>query len=132
MNSKLLYGEEETVNGDSSCIGVEKREDTILKNKHGNKIRCNINLQTHPYMRRIPSDPKHRPSAENRKNLGTSENGICIFCREGTSVIPKNEVSKVCQTHSQNEYDGCSGESDSGSQTYLLGGLSWNAIVKEV
>ena len=42
MTAKLLHGEEETVNGDSGYIGAEKREDAILKNKNGKKIRYNI------------------------------------------------------------------------------------------
>ena len=43
MTSELLHGEEETVNGDSGYIGAEKREDAIVKNKAGKKIRYNIN-----------------------------------------------------------------------------------------
>ena len=42
MTAKLLHGEEETVNGNSGYIGAEKREDAILKNKNGKKIRYNI------------------------------------------------------------------------------------------
>ena len=43
MTSELLHGEEETVNGDSGYIGAEKREDAIVKNKDGKKIRYSIN-----------------------------------------------------------------------------------------
>ncbi len=43
MTSKLLHGEEETAHGDSGYIGADKREDTILKNKNGKKIKYNIN-----------------------------------------------------------------------------------------
>ena len=43
MTSELLHGEEETVNGDSGDVGAEKREDAIVKNKAGKKIRYNIN-----------------------------------------------------------------------------------------
>ena len=43
MTSELLHGEEETVNGDSGYIGAEKREDAIVKNKAGKKIRYSIN-----------------------------------------------------------------------------------------
>ena len=42
MTSELLHGEEETVNGDSGYIGAEKREDAIVKNKAGKKIRYSI------------------------------------------------------------------------------------------
>ena len=43
MTSDLLHGEEETVNGDSGYVGAEKREDTIVRNNKGKKIRYQIN-----------------------------------------------------------------------------------------
>ena len=49
MTSKLLHGEEETVGGDSGYIGAEKREDAILKNKKGKKIKYNINRRPSQY-----------------------------------------------------------------------------------
>lgn len=49
MTSKLLHGEEETVNGDSGFIGAEKREDAILRNKNGRKIKYNINRRPSQY-----------------------------------------------------------------------------------
>lgn len=49
MTSKLLHGEEETVNGDSGFIGAEKREDAILRNKNGKKIKYNINRRPSQY-----------------------------------------------------------------------------------
>ena len=43
MTPELLHGEEETVNGDSGYIGAEKREDAIVRNNKGKKIRYQIN-----------------------------------------------------------------------------------------
>ncbi len=43
MTPELLHGEEETVNGDSGYVGAEKREDAIVRNKKGKKIRYQIN-----------------------------------------------------------------------------------------
>jgi len=43
MTSELLTGEEETVNGDSGYLGAEKREDAIVRNSKGKKIRYQIN-----------------------------------------------------------------------------------------
>ena len=40
---KLLYGEEESVYGDSGYLGAEKREDAITHNSQGKKIRYKIN-----------------------------------------------------------------------------------------
>ena len=43
QTSKLMHGEEETVNGDSGYIGANKRPDAIKKNKQGKKIKYIIN-----------------------------------------------------------------------------------------
>ena len=43
MTPQLLSGEEETVHGDSGYLGAEKREDAVLRNKNGKKIRYKIN-----------------------------------------------------------------------------------------
>jgi IS5 family transposase len=40
---ELLTGEEEVVYGDSGYLGAQKREDAILKNKQGKRIRYKIN-----------------------------------------------------------------------------------------
>ena len=49
---QLLTGEEEVVYGDSGYLGAEKREDAVMKNKQGKKIRYKIN--------RRPSQIKNR------------------------------------------------------------------------
>ena len=41
--SKLMHGEEETLNGDSGYIGADKRPEAIRKNKQGKKIKYIIN-----------------------------------------------------------------------------------------
>ncbi len=43
QTSKLMHGEEETVNGDSGYIGANKRPEAIKKNKQGKRIKYNIN-----------------------------------------------------------------------------------------
>ena len=42
--SKLLTGEEEVVYGDSGYLGAGKREDAIVRNKSGHKIKYKINI----------------------------------------------------------------------------------------
>lgn len=54
MTPELLTGEEETVYGDSGYLGAEKREDAVVRNKNGKKIRYKIN--------RRPSQFKNRPA----------------------------------------------------------------------
>ena len=43
MTSKLLTGEETAVYGDSGYLGAQKREDAIVRNKSGRKIKYKIN-----------------------------------------------------------------------------------------
>ena len=43
MMAELVTGEEDTVHGDSGYLGAEKREEAILRNRNGKKIRYKIN-----------------------------------------------------------------------------------------
>ncbi len=43
MTAQLLSGEEDTVHGDSGYLGAEKREDALIRNKDGKKVRYKIN-----------------------------------------------------------------------------------------
>ena len=52
MTSQLLTGEETAVYGDSGYLGAEKREEAIIRNKQGKKIRYKVN--------RRPSQRKNR------------------------------------------------------------------------
>ena len=52
MVSQLLTGEEASVYGDSGYLGAEKREDAMLRNKQGKRIRYKIN--------RRPTQSKNR------------------------------------------------------------------------
>ena len=52
MTSQLLTGEETSVYSDSGYLGAEKREEAIIRNKQGKKIRYKAN--------RRPSQSKNR------------------------------------------------------------------------
>ena len=43
VTAELLNGEEKEVYGDSGYIGAEKRENAVVKNKEGKKIKYKIN-----------------------------------------------------------------------------------------
>ena len=72
---QLLYGEEESVHGDSGYLGAEKREDAIVQNNQGKAIRYKIN--------RRPSQYKH--------NTARSKGQIKRWEREKSSVRAKVE-----------------------------------------
>ena len=71
----LLYGEEESVHGDSGYLGAEKREDAITRNRQGKKIRYKIN---------------RRPS-QSKNNAARSKGQIRRREREKSSVRAKVE-----------------------------------------
>ena len=75
MVSKLLYGEETSVHGDSGYLGAEKREDAITHNSQGQKIRYKIN---------------RRPS-QSKNNSARSKGQIKRREREKSSVRAKVE-----------------------------------------
>lgn len=73
--SKLLIGEEETVHGDSGYVGAEKREDAIVKNRKGKKIKYKTNRKPSQY----------------KKNSNRSKGQIKRREREKSSVRAKVE-----------------------------------------
>ena len=75
VTPNLLYGEEESVHGDSGYLGAEKREDAITHNNRGKKIRYKIN---------------RRPS-QSKNNTVRSKGQIKRREREKSSVRAKVE-----------------------------------------
>lgn len=75
MMAELLTGEEETIYGDSGYLGADKREDAVIRNKKGKKIRYKIN--------RRPSQVK-KASAHSKGQIKRRE-------REKSSVRAKVE-----------------------------------------
>jgi IS5 family transposase len=75
MVPKLLYGEEESVHGDSGYLGAEQREDAITHNNRGKQIHYKIN---------------RRPS-QSQNNTARSKGQIKRREREKSSVRAKVE-----------------------------------------
>ena len=75
VTAQLLTGDEETVYGDSGYLGADKREDAVVRNKKGKKIRHKIN---------------HRPS-QVKKASAHSKGQIKRREREKSSVRAKVE-----------------------------------------
>ena len=68
MTSKLLHGEEETVNGDSGFVGAEKRADAIIRNKNGKKIKYNINRRPSQYKKKSTGSKAQIKRREHEKS----------------------------------------------------------------
>lgn len=68
VTSKLLHGEEETVNGDSAYTSADKREDAIVKNKQGKKIKYKINRKPSQIKKLSPGGQYYAKKAEHKKS----------------------------------------------------------------
>lgn len=65
---ELLTGKEETVYGDSGYLGADKREDVLLRNKQGKKIRYNLNRRPSQLKKLSKSGQRYAKKAEHKKS----------------------------------------------------------------
>lgn len=65
---ELLTGEETVVYGDSGYLGAEKRENAIVRNHQGKRIRYKVN--------RRPSQSKHASAPKRRSNAVSGKNHL--------------------------------------------------------
>ena len=68
VTPKLLTGEEESVYGDSGYLGAEKREDAVVRNKKGRKIKYRINRRPSQIRKLSTSGQRYAKKAERRKS----------------------------------------------------------------
>lgn len=68
MTSQLLHGEEIEVYGDSGYIGAETREEAIIRNKSGKKIKYKINRKPSQIKKLSTSRQYYARKAEHRKS----------------------------------------------------------------
>ena len=112
--SKLLTGEEESVYGDSGYLGAGKRDDAIIRNKAGRKIKYRINASSIPSEETEQEQPVCRKESRTRKVLCPRESRARIRCRQETAAFPKNTIPRARKAESQIQYHVRIGESDSG------------------
>jgi IS5 family transposase len=65
---KLLTGEEDTVNGDSGYLGAGKREDAVVRNNKGKKIKYKINRRPSQIQKLSRSGQYQAKKTEHRKS----------------------------------------------------------------
>lgn len=68
VTSQLLHGEEKEVYGDSGYIGADKREEAILRNKLGKKIKYRINRKPSQIKKLSTSGKYYAKKAEHKKS----------------------------------------------------------------
>ena len=73
QTSSLLTGEEEVVYGDSGYLGAGKREDAIVRNKSGRKIKYKINRRPSQLKKLSKSGQYAAKKAEHAKSSGRAK-----------------------------------------------------------
>lgn len=68
VTSELLTGEEEFVYGDSGYLGAEKREDAVVRNTKGNKIKYRINRRPSQIKKLSASGQYSAKKSEHKKS----------------------------------------------------------------
>lgn len=68
MTSELLTGEEDEVYGDSGYTGADKRDDAIIRNNKGRKIKYKINRKPSQIKKLSPSGQYAAKKAEHKKS----------------------------------------------------------------
>ena len=68
VTPKLLHGQEESVHGDSGYLGAEKREDAIVRNKKGKKIKYKINRRPSQYKNNSARSRRQIKRREKKRN----------------------------------------------------------------
>lgn len=67
MTAELMHGDEERLHGDSGYLGADKRENAILRNRSGKKIKYIINCRP-SQNKKLSTRAKSKSSVENEKN----------------------------------------------------------------
>lgn len=68
VTSKLMHGEEKGLYGDSGYIGADKRDDAIVRNNQGKKIRYKINRKPSQIKKLSKSGQHQAKKAEHKKS----------------------------------------------------------------
>ena len=113
VTPKLLTGEEDTVNGDSGYIGAEKRDDAVVHNKKGKKLRYNINRRPSQYKNNSTKSKAQIKRREHEKSsVRAKVEHVFAVIHKRTVRVPKDTVPRSAKTDRQTEYAVRSGESD--------------------
>jgi len=113
MVANLLYGEEESVHGDSGYLGAEKREEAITHNKRGKKIRYNQS-QTLAKQAKHDALQGSDQTAGEGEVIRAGEGRACIWCCERAVRLSKDAIQRATKTGGQTAYALRAGESGSG------------------
>ena len=102
----LMHGEEEELYGDSGYIGAEKRENAVVKNKNGRKIKYKINRKPSTMKKLSKSGQYAAKKAEHKKSS--------VRAKVEHVLVSENTIQRSAKTDCQTEYYVCHGKPLSG------------------
>ena len=113
MTSELLTGDEDEAYGDSGYIGVDKRDDAIVRNSKGRKIRYKINRKPSQIKKLSASGQYAAKKVGTQKVIGTFKSRTRICCCKAAAWIPTNALSRSSKADRKIQYHVRFGKSDS-------------------
>ena len=102
----LMHGEEKELYGDSGYIGAEKRENAVVKNKNGRKIKYKINRKPSTMKKLSKSGQYAAKKAEHKKSS--------VRAKVEHVLVSENTIPRSAKTDRQIEYYVCPGKPLSG------------------
>lgn len=96
MSMSFLH-DEVNLYGDSGYIGAEKRQDAIVRNKQGKKIRYKQNREPTQIKKLFASGQRRAKKAEHKKSSVRAKVEHVFAVIKGGSGIEKRDT-EVCQT----------------------------------
>ena len=114
QTSSLLTGEEEVVYGDSGYLGAGKREDAIVRNKSGRKIKYKINRRPSQLKKLSKSGQYAAKKAEHAKSSVRAKVEHVFGVVKKQLRFRKNAIPRARKAASQIQYHVRIGESASG------------------
>ena len=109
MSISFLH-DEVNLYGDSGYIGVEKRQDAIVRNKQGKKIRYKQNRKPTRIKKLSASGQRRAKKAEHQKSSVRAKVRTRICGHKEAVPVSKNAIPRSAKTDRQTEYAVRAGE----------------------
>lgn len=96
-----MHGEEEELYGDSGYIGAEKRENAVVKNKNGRKIKYKINRKPSTMKKLSKSGQYAAKKAEHKNHRSEQRSNTFLQSLSDCLGIGKHDT-EVCENRPPN------------------------------
>ena len=105
QTASLLTGEEDSVYGDSGYLGAQKREDAVVRNKSGRKIKYKINRRPSQIKETEPERPVRCKESGTRKVFCACESRACVRCCQKAAAFLQDAIPRTRKAMGKMQYD---------------------------